>query len=330
MEFKLTRNSTTALRINPDIFWRPKIKGVEVSDAPVYCFLISHGSEHILFDLGVRRDWENYAPSTVKLVKATTTVRTEQNISEILDSDTSDLDIRSHHITTIIWSHHHFDHVGDPSTFPAHTTLVVGPGFSSNLLPAYPNNPSSPILSSDTAHRHLRELHFDTDFRIGRFLAIDYFHDGSLYLLSAPGHTPDHICALARVTASPDSFIFMAADACHHPGLLRPSPYLPLPHTVGSISGAALQEVVHPQKSATEPFFRPGERAFPAQKDAQETIRGIMELDALDNVLVVLAHDKSLDGEMDMYPSAVNDWMRKGVKERTRWLFLKDFERALG
>ena len=121
----------------------------------------------------------------------------------------------------------------------------------------------------------------------------------------------------------------MAADACHYPGLLRPSPYLPLPRAVGNISGEALQEVVHPQKSATVPFFMPGERAFPEHEHAQETIRGIMELDALENVLVILAHDKSLDGEMDVFPNAANDWMRKGVKDQTRWLFLKDFERAL-
>lgn len=121
----------------------------------------------------------------------------------------------------------------------------------------------------------------------------------------------------------------MAADACHYPGLLRPSTYLPLPRTTGNMSGVAIQENVHPQKSATEPFFMPGERAFPAQEDAQETIRGIMEFDAQNNVLVVLAHDKSLEGELDMLPNAANDWMRIGVKERTRWLFLQDFESAL-
>ncbi|KAI4139945.1 MAG: hypothetical protein LQ341_004021, partial [Variospora aurantia] len=65
--------STTRLQINPDIFWRPKIDGLDPFQAPVFCFLISHGDEHILFDLGVRRDWENYAPTTVKLIKATTT-----------------------------------------------------------------------------------------------------------------------------------------------------------------------------------------------------------------------------------------------------------------
>jgi ribonuclease BN (tRNA processing enzyme) len=30
-------------------------------------------------------------------------------------------------IDAIIWSHHHFDHVGDPSVFPLSTALIVGP-----------------------------------------------------------------------------------------------------------------------------------------------------------------------------------------------------------
>lgn len=38
--------------------------------------------------------------------------------------------------------------------------------------------------------RNLREVNFDTDsngLRLGRFQAIDYFGDGSFYLLDAPG-----------------------------------------------------------------------------------------------------------------------------------------------
>ena len=109
----------------------------------------------------------------------------------------------------------------------------------------------------------------------------------------------------ARVTSSPDSFIFMGADACHHPGLLRPTTYLPLPRTVGSYDGAELQ-ALHPQNSATEPFFTPAEQAFPAQTEAQETIRKISELDAHENVFVVLAHDASLMGEIALFDQLVD------------------------
>lgn len=120
----------------------------------------------------------------------------------------------------------------------------------------------------------------------------------------------------------------MGADACHHPGLLRPSPYLPLPRTVQGYSGAALQGL-HPRNSAQEPFFTPSEQAFPAQEQAQATIQKIIDMDAQDHVFVVLTHDASLQGEMAFFPETINSWMGKGAKERTRWLFCKELAEAL-
>ncbi|KAL8835767.1 MAG: hypothetical protein Q9176_006715 [Flavoplaca citrina] len=325
-------DSTTNLEINPEIFWRPKIQRLKPIQAPIFCFLISNGDQHVLFDLGVRRDWENYAPNTVQLIKATTTVQTEKNISEILDSDTSGLGIKSADISAVIWSHSHFDHVGDPSTFPKSTTLVVGSGFKDHCQPAYPSNPSSAILDSDTRGRPVHELDFQKDnagLLVGRFPAIDYFGDGSFYLLDAPGHAVGHICGLARVTSSPSSFIFMGADACHHAGLLRPNEYMPLPR---SIQPPRLHQPLRMgcctgtpggQRPSSEPFFMPSERAFPAQAEAKETLQKIMELDAQENVFVVLAHDTSLEDQIDLYPKSANKWMEKGWKSRTRWLFCK-------
>lgn len=46
-------------------------------------------------------------------------------------------------------SHWHWDHIGDPSSFPPKTSLVVGPGFKKTMLPGYPANEASPIRESD-------------------------------------------------------------------------------------------------------------------------------------------------------------------------------------
>lgn len=46
-------------------------------------------------------------------------------------------------------SHWHFDHIGDMSKFPPSVDIVVGPGFTDNLLPGYPANQDSALLETD-------------------------------------------------------------------------------------------------------------------------------------------------------------------------------------
>ena len=323
------------------------MKGFDGIHVPIYCFLISHGDQHVLFDLGVRRDWENLAPRTVSLIRQTTECRTDKNVSEILDEQAglAEPAVRSTDIEAIIWSHHHFDHIGDPSTFPPTTDLVVGPGVKAMCWPAYPRNPDSLVLDADIEGRAVREIDFTAKpVRIGRFDAFDYFGDGSFYLLDSPGHAIGHITALARVTtagdgdSTHDTFVFMGADACHHPGVLRPSEYLPLPahiapspvpHISGhTCPGDLLQQLQHNCNPA-EPFFTVSTLIFPDHAAAMDTVRKIAELDAADNVFVILAHDESLKGYIDLFPLPINNWREKGLRSKTRWLFCKDFASAL-
>lgn len=51
----------------------------------------------------------------------------------------------------MVWSHWHWDHIGDASKFPPLTDIVVGLGFKGNFLPGYPDNPNAFMLSSDTS-----------------------------------------------------------------------------------------------------------------------------------------------------------------------------------
>lgn len=154
---------------------------------------------------------------------------------EILEEN----NIKSTDIEAIIWSHWHWDHTGDPSTFPPSATLIVGPGFKEAFVPGYPSNPDAVILESDYAGRELRELSFPSSpdekiAKIGNFQALDYFGDGSFYVLDAPGHAIGHLCALARVKGEDEreGFVFMGGDACHHNGEFRPSVYRPLPKSI--------------------------------------------------------------------------------------------------
>ncbi|KIA75606.1 hypothetical protein HK57_00606 [Aspergillus ustus] len=343
-------DSTTTLLLNPSLFWTPEIPGLTGIEAPALSFLISNEAQgrHVLFDLGVRSDWENSAPATVDLINRTTRVTVEKGVAEILDDNyqrvrdgqdnTEKCAIRSADIESLIWSHHHFDHTGDPSTFPSHTSLVVGPGVKEVAL-GYPSNKTAAVLDSDVLNRDVREINFQNAYKIGRFNAVDYFGDGSFYLLDAPGHSVGHLCALARVTSAPDpdSFVFMGGDAAHHVGLLRPSIYLPIPEQLDpcpfydSLSNCTREMVrrIHPQQSITEPFLKPARGMFPEFEEAEDTLRKIQELDAAENILVILPHDKSILENVRLFPSKINGWMAEGVKERTRWLFIRDFKGAL-
>jgi hypothetical protein len=83
------------------------------------------------------------------------------------------------------------DHTGDPSLFPKSTSLIVGPGFKSNTqtYPGFPKNPDAVVCQDAFEGRDLIELDFSSGLEIGGFKAVDFFGDGSLYLLQASGHS---------------------------------------------------------------------------------------------------------------------------------------------
>ncbi|KAI4201314.1 MAG: hypothetical protein LQ350_003352 [Teloschistes chrysophthalmus] len=183
-------NSTSRIRgIPTDLMMEPHIDNFDVLDCPAFSFLIEHPKSHqkVLFDLGVRKDWENLSARIVKRLKdGGWQVEVEKGVADILKEN--NVDLKS--INAVIWSHYHWDHTGDPSTFPPSTDLVVGPGFKKAFIPGYPKAQDSPIRESDYEGRNLREICFDPKFQIGGYAAFDYFGDGSFYLLDSPGVRP--------------------------------------------------------------------------------------------------------------------------------------------
>lgn len=291
----------------------------------------------------MRTDWENLPPKIVSRVKGASTITIGQDVASILDSASDLTRIHSRDIDAVIWSHNHFDHIGDMSTFPSTTDLVVGPGVTAASWPGWPQNPDGPVLDSDIHNRTVREIDFTSKAKIGRFDAFDYFGDGSFYLLDAPGHATGHLCGLARTTPSPNaSFVLMGADACHHPGVLRPTEYLPLPRSIpltqqvasggGSIvscPGEVLQRFTM-EGSPQQPFFKVAEgRLFPDHDAAMDTVRKIQELDASEDMFIIIGHDRSVRDKIPLFPESINMWKEKNLGIETRWLFCEDFKGAL-
>jgi predicted N-acetyltransferase YhbS len=63
---------------------------------------------------------------------------------------------------------------------------------------------------------------------------------------------------------------------------------------------------------------------FPDYAKAVDTISKIQELDAADNIFVVLPHDGSVVGHIPLFPRPINDWQDMGLAVSTRWLLCKD------
>ncbi|KAK4541155.1 hypothetical protein LTR36_008229 [Oleoguttula mirabilis] len=332
--------STTRLKLSMSPFLQPDYTGHPDLLGPAFSFLIEHPSEKpILFDLAVRKDFDKL-PSYPIFVQHKWEINVEKDIATILKDHGVDVD--GGVIDAIIWSHHHWDHVGDPSTFPGTTELVVGPGFKDAYMPGYPQRENSTLLETDFEGRNVREVDFDKEgkgLKIGRFNALDYFGDGSFYLLDTPGHSVGHICGLARTSTSPDTFVFMGGDASHHGGEFRPTDYLPLPKELkpsplrrraGVCPGHLLQDI-HPHGTANKPFYNVTKSFAHDKEVADWTIDGLGEFDAHENVLLLVAHDDAIvdPPQIDFYPEPLNDWHEKGVGEKVKWLFLGDFEAAV-
>ncbi|KAI4102745.1 MAG: hypothetical protein LQ339_004484 [Xanthoria mediterranea] len=330
-------NTTTDVVVPASAFVQPVAKGHETMNMPTFAFLIKHKQlgKNIMFDLGCRKDWWNFAPAAYNSIKnGIPGLNISKNINEILEDGKEDVGT----IDGIVWSHWHWDHTGDPSLFPKSAELIVGPGFSDAFLPGYPSKKDSPMLETDFAGRKVREIKFDKDDRIGQYPSYDFFGDGSFYILDVPGHAIGHISGLARTTS--DTFVFMGGDVCHFGGSYRPTEYAPLPATIPP--GVTLDErfsspcpcsvftACHrdPDNARTSPFYQVTQNPKGWYIDpvvAQQSVNRLEEFDADDNVFVCVAHDGGLVPVVDWFPDGtLNDWKAKGWKEKSRWGFLNE------
>ncbi|CDO72265.1 hypothetical protein BN946_scf184970.g117 [Trametes cinnabarina] len=179
---------------------------------PSLAFLLRHSAtgDRVVFDLGIRRNLDTHPPA-VQQLNAGRTVVIPQTVAESLERGGVDPAT----VKTVIVSHLHFDHVGDTSLFPAATFILGGEARDFLALHGYPADPESLCLQSAVPLD--RTVFLDKEFThiIGPFSrAYDYFGDGSMYIIDAPGHLPGHVNVLARTNAT-GSWIYLAGDTAH-------------------------------------------------------------------------------------------------------------------
>ncbi|EAU86064.1 hypothetical protein CC1G_07143 [Coprinopsis cinerea okayama7 len=207
------------LSIAEEAIKRPFTSGVMLS-MPSLCFLLQHSTrkEKFVFDLGIRRDVENYPDVVAKQIQSgITPCEVPQDVVESLARGGLGPD----DIDYVAISHLHFDHIGDPSLFKKSTFLL---GEDSRILNSaqagFPVNSQAAFASDVPPSSQTRFLSPEGWSAVGPFpRALDFYGDGSLYIIDSPGHLPGHINVLAR-TSSDGSWVYLAGDSCHHCSIL--------------------------------------------------------------------------------------------------------------
>ncbi|KIJ65713.1 hypothetical protein HYDPIDRAFT_110861 [Hydnomerulius pinastri MD-312] len=247
----------------------------DLVDAPSLAFVLTHAKTgaRIMFDLGIRRDIEALPPEVQAFVfreedgqgRSGISVRTEHTVHKSLIK----AGLPPDQIEAVIVSHLHWDHIGDHSPFTK-ATFVVGEDCRDILTSGYPINPKSQFLADSVPLERTRFLS-RSDFitSIGPFPhALDYFGDGSMYVIDSPGHLGGHVNVLAR-TSSDGAWILLGGDSAHDFRLITGER-----EVAYSVNDTGVVRCAHINREV-----------------AEETIRRIGKLLKLPRVQVLIAHD---------------------------------------
>ncbi|WVF65549.1 hypothetical protein IAT40_000277 [Kwoniella sp. CBS 6097] len=291
-------------------------------ESPCWSFLIEKGDQGLLWDMGLRQDPEN-APK--KIVEGPLKeFKPHPGPGPITHLKEHGYDVSK--LKLVAFSHQHFDPdfrpSGDLDTLPQPgPPILLGPGSLESIAPGYPIDPNAAwpaawidqydfveLPSSDTRGDWtgvVGSLSNDVGRKrqwekIGCFEhAVNWFGDGSLWFIDAPGHSPGHIMALCRVTAQPDTYLLLGGDSSHHQTL-----YLPVPQSADEDLRSPLPVLEGKPQLAVDP------------KLATYTIGQLTRMSTEDNVMVILAHEAQVEGVVDMYPQNLNGWQSNGWKEQ--------------
>ena len=159
------------------------------------CYLIQHGADYMLWDTGL--------PAAL-LGKPIGNEPMSPSLTETLAKQLGTLDVRPDQITLIGISHYHFDHVGQAAEFPKAKLLIGKADVEALAAKPVPFGAEPRLLAPWlNGHAPLEAVSGDKDI----------FGDGTVTMLSMPGHTPGSYALLVRLQKTGP--IVLSGDVVH-------------------------------------------------------------------------------------------------------------------
>jgi N-acyl homoserine lactone hydrolase len=187
---------------NDESVWTPGENAGRAIEFSSTCWLIKHGSEWLLWDTGVPesahsdpRGWSTLPKLIVYHLDKTPT------------DQLAEIGLKPSDISRVAISHTHGDHIGNMGLFPNSTVLMQRVEYNWISSPDGPNDNVNQLMALARellgTPKNLQLIDGDTDV----------FGDGSVTLVSTPGHTPGHQSLLVHLRNS--GFIILSGDVAH-------------------------------------------------------------------------------------------------------------------
>jgi glyoxylase-like metal-dependent hydrolase (beta-lactamase superfamily II) len=187
---------------NDESVWTPGEnvgRSIEFSST---CWLIKHGSEWLLWDTGVPESAHNDPRGWSTLPKLIV-----YHLDKTLTDQLAEIGLKPRDIARVAISHTHGDHIGNVGLFPNSTILMQQAEYSWINSGNGPNDNVNQLMALARkllgTPKDLQLIDGDTDV----------FGDGSVTLVSTPGHTPGSQSLLVHLKNS--GFIILSGDVVH-------------------------------------------------------------------------------------------------------------------
>ena len=199
-EVELWRLDCGTVKVNDlNMFSDTRAYTGETRELTASCYLIRHGEDYLLWDTGL--------PAALKGAATNDTDALSPTLDATIDEQLAEIDLTPADIGRIGISHYHFDHTGQAADFPDAELIIDAHDWdvlSSDPLPTFAEGFANPDLVKPWANGgKLTTTQGDTDV----------FGDGSVTMLTMPGHTPGSTALLVQLAETGP--VLLSGDVVH-------------------------------------------------------------------------------------------------------------------